>query len=94
MPGEFVVLVSKRGQRQLLRIPRPVAERFKKKLHVLEEDPFQSRSGADIRLVWPHDDPPLYRLRVGNYRVLYFVLEGTVRVTEILHRSKAYRGLD
>jgi mRNA-degrading endonuclease RelE of RelBE toxin-antitoxin system len=36
----------------------------------------------------------LYRLRVGDYRVLYFVLEGSVRVTEILHRSKAYRGLD
>ncbi|MFQ5919000.1 MAG: type II toxin-antitoxin system RelE/ParE family toxin [Thermoplasmata archaeon] len=67
---------------------------MKKKLHVLEEDPFQSRSGADIRLIWPHDDPPLYRLRVGDHRVLYFVMQGEVRVTEVLHRSKAYRGLD
>lgn len=94
MPGDYAVLVSKRAQRQLRRVPRPLAERVKKKLGVLEEDPIQSRSGADIRLVWGHDDPPLYRLRVGDHRVLYFVLEGQVRVTEILHRSKAYRGLD
>jgi len=33
-------------------------------------------------------------MRIGDYRVLYFVLEKKVRVTEILHRSQAYRGLD
>ena len=94
MPGELAVLVSKRAKRQLQRQPRQPSERIKKKLRLLEEDPFQSRSEADLRLVWPHDDPPLYRLRVGDYRVLYFVLQGEVRVTEVLHRSKAYRGLE
>lgn len=94
MPGEFTVLVSKRAKRQLQRLPRQLSERIKKKLRVLEKDPFQSRSGADLRLVWPHDDPPLYRLRVGDFRVLYFVLQREVRVTEVRHRSKAYRGLD
>jgi len=44
--------------------------------------------------VWGHDDPPLYHLRIGDYRLLYFVLEKDVRVTEILHRFQAYRGLD
>lgn len=63
-------------------------------MRVLGEDPFRPRPGADIRLLWAHDDPPLYRLRVGDYRVLYFVLEREVRETEILHRSQAYRGLD
>jgi mRNA-degrading endonuclease RelE of RelBE toxin-antitoxin system len=61
---------------------------------VVAEDPFHGRPGADIRLLWGQDDPPLYRLRVGEYRVLYFILEREVRVTEILHRSQAYRGLD
>lgn len=52
------------------------------------------RPGMDIRPLWAHEDPPLFRLRVGDYRVLYFILPGEVRVTEILHRSQAYRGLD
>jgi mRNA-degrading endonuclease RelE of RelBE toxin-antitoxin system len=61
---------------------------------VLEEDPIRPRPGADIRPLWAHDDPPLYRLRVGDDRVLYLVLQDEVRVTEGAHRSQAYRGLD
>lgn len=94
MPRNYMILLSKRALRQLMRFPRDIAGRLRARLRVLEEDPFQSRSGADIRMVWGHDDPPLYRLRVGDYRVLYFVLEEEVRITEILHRSRAYRGLD
>src|SRR3990172_213263 len=58
------------------------------------EGPGGSRPGADIRTVWGHDDSPLYRMRIGDYRLLYFVLEKDVRVNEILHRFQAYRGLD
>ncbi len=71
-----------------------MAQRIREKLKALTEDPFHARPGADIRLLWGHDEPPLYRLRVGDYRVLYFVLEGEIRVTEVLHRLKAYRGID
>ena len=71
-----------------------MAQRIREKLKAIDEDPFHARPGADIRLLWGHDDPPLYRLRVGDYRVLYFVLEGEIRVTEVLHRSQAYRGID
>ena len=68
--------------------------RIRGRLAALAEDPIRARPRADIRLLWGHDDPPLYRLRVVDYRVLYFVREKEVRVTEILHRSQAYRGLD
>lgn len=63
-------------------------------MEALGEDPLRPRPGADIKPLWTHDDPPLYRLRVGEYRVLYFVLPGEVRVTEIVHRSQAYHGLE
>jgi len=63
-------------------------------MHGLEDDPMTARTGADLRLLWGHDDPPLYRLRAGDYRVLYFVLPSEVRVTEVVHRSQAYRGLE
>jgi len=61
---------------------------------VLRENPREPRPGADIRLIFDHEDPPLYRLRVGDYRVFYLVLEREVRVVYILPRSKAYRGFD
>ncbi len=89
-----MVFLSKRALRQLKRLPRDIVGRLRARLRVLKGDPFQSRSGADISMVWGHDDPPLYRLLVGGYRVLYFVLEEEVRITEILHRSRAFRGLD
>ena len=88
------VLISKTDVRQLDQLERVVAERIRRKLRVLEEDPFRSRPGADLRLLWGDDEPPLYRLRVGDYRILYFVVGRQVRITEVLHRSQAYRGLD
>ena len=88
------VLLSRTAARQLERLPRTVAGRIQKKVRVLEDDAVRARPGADIRLLWGHDEPPLYRLRVGDYRVLYFVLPSEVRVTEVVHRSQAYRGLD
>ncbi len=88
------VLLSRTALRELERLPRDAGRRIRAKLPVLAEDAIHARAGADIRLLWGQDDPSLYRLRVGEYRVLYFVLEKEVRVTEILHRSQAYRGLD
>jgi len=88
------VLLSRTAKRQLDRLPRSMAQRIREKLRALSDDLFRARPGADIRLLWGHDEPPLYRLRVGDYRVLYFVLEREVRVTQVLHRSQAYRGID
>ncbi len=88
------VLLSKTASRQLDRLPADAARRIRERVRVLEVDPVRPRPGADIRPFWTHDDPPLYRLRVGEYRVLYFVLPAEVRITEVVHRSQAYRGLD
>ena len=88
------VFLSKTAMRQLERLRRDIADRIRKKLRVLEEDPLRARPGADIRLLWAYDEPQLYRLRVGDHRTLYFVMEKEVRVTEVLHRSQAYRGVD
>lgn len=91
---KYEVLLSKTAVRQLHRLPGDADRRIKAKLRTLEEDPRRPRPGADIRLLSGSDDPPLYRLRVGDYRILFFVLTSEVRVTEILHRSQAYRGID
>ena len=68
-------------------------ERIKEALRNLEQDPFHSRSGADIRKLSFPLNPPLFRLRIGNFGAIYFVVEREVKVTEIVHRSKGYSWL-
>ncbi len=70
------------------------AKRIKEVLQNLQDDPFHRRSGADIKKLITTNEPPLFRLRIGNYRAIYFVLEGEVKVTEIIHRSKGYKWLE
>ncbi len=88
------VLLSRTALRELERLPTDAARRLRERMEALGDDPIRPRPGADIKPLWTDDDPPMYRLRVGDDRVLYFVLPGEVRVTEIVHRSQADRGLD
>ena len=68
--------------------------RIKNALMNLQEDPFRSRPGANIKKLHVSIDPPLFRLRTGNYRAIYFVIDNEVKVTEIIHRSKGYKWLE
>src|SRR5712691_11651751 len=87
-------LLSKTAIRQPERLSRDANRRVRGKIKVLEDDPIRTQPGAEVRPLWGHDDHPLYRLRIGDYRVLDFVLSTEVRVTEIVHRPQGYRGLD
>ncbi|MGY5853709.1 MAG: type II toxin-antitoxin system RelE/ParE family toxin [Candidatus Thorarchaeota archaeon] len=69
-------------------------QRVKDALMSLESDPFQRRSGVDIKKLVTPDDSPLFRLRIGDYRAIYFISKLEVKVTEIIHRSKGYKWLD
>jgi len=69
-----------------------VKDHIKTTLRQLENDPFRSRPGVDIkRLKGTKGRRNLFRLRVGDYRVIYDVDEKVVWVTEIFHRGKGYR---
>jgi mRNA-degrading endonuclease RelE of RelBE toxin-antitoxin system len=65
-------------------------KRVKEALSSLEEDPFRNRPRADIKKLRHPSDPPLFRMRIGVYRAIYFVIDKEVKVTEIIHRSKGY----
>jgi mRNA-degrading endonuclease RelE of RelBE toxin-antitoxin system len=56
----------------------------------LEKYPKIKRSGADIKRI-RDANPEAYRLRIGDYRVIYVIEEGIVWITEIMHRQKGYR---
>ena len=91
---KYRVLLSQTAVSQLSLLSSKQKKRVKESLLKLEENPFSKRSGLDIKKLVTPDDPPLFRLRIGNYRAIYFVLKIEVRVTEIIHRSKGYKWLE
>lgn len=64
--------------------------RILKGLSELAEDPTTPRSKSDIRKLRAHGYN-LFRLRIDKYRVIYAVEHNDVLVTDIIHRSRAYR---
>ena len=66
-------------------------ERLKLGIKNLKIDPFKSRPHSDIKkLKGTKKRGELYRLRIGNYRVIYAVEESTIYVLEIIPREKGY----
>ena len=64
-------------------------ERLQNHLEKLVDDPYNSRSGVDIRKLKgkKHD---MYRLRVGDHRFEYFVDEGKVWIDNAFKRGRGY----
>jgi mRNA interferase RelE/StbE len=88
------VLLSRTALKELKALDDKNQKRLKAGLRKIEGEPFKSRSGADIKKLRGTQDPVLYRLRVGTYRVIYAVMGKEVKVTEIIHRSKGYSFLE
>ena len=91
---KYSILLSRTAVSQLSLLNTKQKKRLKDALLNLEENPFKRRSGVDIKKLVTPDDPPLFRLRIGDYRAIYFVIKDEIRVTEIIHRSKGYKWLD
>ncbi|MCU0632686.1 MAG: type II toxin-antitoxin system RelE/ParE family toxin [Methanolinea sp.] len=87
----FQVWVSKTFQREFHKIPADSQTRIRKSLTCLERDPYISRAHADIK---PLKDthPQKYRMRVGDYRVVYVIEGNDVRILDIFHRRQGYSG--
>lgn len=85
----YRVLVSKTFQREFHAIPAEVQARIRNALNRLEQDPLTSRPHADIT---PLRDthPKKYRIRVGDYRVVYVIEGNDVMVLDLFHRRHGY----
>jgi mRNA interferase RelE/StbE len=80
-----------RAVRQLRTIPQPAALTILRALAPLGEDP--RRPDADIKKLVGYADR--YRLRVGDYRVIYEIADEQliILVVGVGHRREAYRAL-
>jgi mRNA interferase RelE/StbE len=85
----YTVSIDRRVERDL---EGDIVEKFIQLLDEFERDPLRRRPKFDVKHLkgFPRN---LYRLRIGDYRVLYSVdnEKKEVKITMIVHRSKAYK---
>ncbi len=78
---------SREALKSLMRMPRDQAVRIRRKLDELARDP---RNAANVKKLTEH---PGYRLRVGEWRVVYLLIEDRVviHVIRVAPRGEAYK---
>ncbi|TLZ69293.1 MAG: type II toxin-antitoxin system RelE/ParE family toxin [Methanobacteriota archaeon] len=95
MPStKFEVLLSDEALSFLRALEARRRDRVLAHIEELEADPFRPRPRADIKNCGRHHGATFYRLRVGDFRVVYVVEERQVKVTEIFRRGRGYRWLE
>ena len=85
MPRRYVVVILPKARKQLVAIPERHRARIGKAIDALASNP---RPPGSRKLV----GEIMYRIRVGEYRVIYTVDDRTVTVTitKAAHRKEAY----
>jgi mRNA interferase RelE/StbE len=88
----FEVFIDKRVYKDLDKIPKHISEKFLEIIDEFEIDPIHSRPKFDVKQLRGFSKD-LYRLRIGNFRVLYSVEKENrvVRITTIVPRQSAYK---
>jgi mRNA interferase RelE/StbE len=88
----YEVLLNPKAAKELKKLPRDAAEHIKKALDSLRDHPTKARSGSDVKHLVGTSNPELYRLRVGDYRAIFWVDEtrGEVLVEKVGPRKSSY----
>ncbi len=91
MQEKFVVKTSKAFIKELDNLPAEVALEIVERLKILEVAPLPF--GKSLIKKLRGFTPPLYRLRVGEYRVLYRIIKNEVIILKIIARKQLDREL-
>ena len=86
------ILLSKIAINQLDSLPKDMRNRVKKALYALS-DAEKSRILDTKKLKGVNGRENLFRLRIGNYRVIYFEDVKSFKIIQIIHRGKGYKWL-
>ncbi len=81
----YTLWISDRASKELESIPKKYRNRLIEKIEALQQDPFPV-SHKKLR-----GKLNLWRIRQGDYRVVYTVQGETVTVKRVGHRSEIYR---
>ncbi len=82
----YAVAFERSAEKEFLTLPQAVRERVLKALQPLRADPFAARNVKSLK-------GGFYRLRVGDYRVIYSVMAEVliILVVKVGHRREVYR---
>ena len=89
----YKVFVSRTFQKKFYQIQKGLQNLIKKTLKDLEKDPFKSRPNCDIKFL-KDTKPKKYRMRIGDYRIIYIVENKDVKIIDILKREIGYSRLE
>ncbi len=79
----------------LRRMPPEPRKRIKAKLRLLEGDPLPSNRELGARQMESNPErSPVYRIKVGHWRIIYTVESSRVYVIRIMPRDEGYDWLD
>jgi mRNA interferase RelE/StbE len=85
---KYSVEIVPKAEKEFLKLPSAVRDRIRDKILGFEVNPkpFGSKKLRETNF---------YRIRIGDYRVVYSVQENSrlVKVLSIAHRKEVYRGL-
>ena len=81
-------MLSPDAQKYLDSLDKKRAENIKKHLKELEKDSFKPRAACDIDIVAGSGRPPMYRLRMGEFRAMYFVEDQAIFVTDLFPKKR------
>ena len=84
MKAKFKLEFTPRFERRFTSLDRQTQVRVLHELKILTENPY---AGKALRAEWKS----VYSLRVGDYRVLYFVEEERVILLTVGHRRHVYQ---
>jgi mRNA interferase RelE/StbE len=85
--SQYLVVIAPTAKKEMTRLPKKMLERIVKAIDSLADDP---RPHGCLKLEG-HENR--YRIRVGDYRVIYSLEDDVLRVLiiRVRHRKDAYR---
>ena len=87
------VYLERRAEKELKKLDPPIRDRILEAIDALQHDPFPAGSTKLKGNPIDRSDNDFWRIRVGDYRVIYTTEEGdlVVVVVRVRHRKDAYR---
>lgn len=84
---KYTIVYKQSASKELLQLPAKIAYKTRAAINLLSENP---RPQGCKKLKGSDNE---YRIRIGNYRVIYIISDGVLIITviKIAHRKDVYR---
>ncbi len=82
------VLATKKAEKQIKSLPPHIKKKIDELIDHLKDDPLPAKR-YDLKKIRGKKD--VYRIRIGNYRVLYKIQDNVIIILLMIQRKQAYR---